>query len=292
MLNPKIIYEDESIIVLDKPAGLTVNRSDTTKGEQTLQDWVEGRGTAAHQAHVSVAARSTISENRNDSSSLSENSQEGSLQSAGEFSVAPESDLTSQQSEYEEANREAFYKRGGIVHRLDKETSGIILVAKKEADFLSLLSQFKERKVEKKYIALVHGKLTPSKGEISVPVGRLPWNRKRFGVVAGGRDAKTHYKVLRYYKWGDEVLSLLKLYPETGRTHQIRVHLKYMNSPIFADSLYGGRKTSREDRKQLKRQFLHASSIRFTHPKSSQPLSFKSPMPGELGDLLSKMQAL
>ncbi|MEX2007673.1 MAG: RluA family pseudouridine synthase [Candidatus Levyibacteriota bacterium] len=291
-MHPNIIYEDESILVLDKPAGMTVNRSDTTKDEQTLQDWVEGRGTAAHQAHVSVAARPAISENRNDSSSLRENSQEGSLQSAGEFSVAPESDLTSQQSEYEESNREAFYKRGGIVHRLDKETSGIIIVAKSEDVFVNLLRQFREREVQKKYTALVHGKITPEEGEISVPVGRLPWNRKRFGIVAGGRDAQTHFKVLRYYKGKGGVLTLVELHPRTGRTHQIRVHLKYMNHPIFADSLYGGRKTAREDRKQLNRQFLHASGISFVHPQSFQPLSFESSLPHDLNDLLSKMQIL
>lgn len=286
-----IIYEDESILVLDKPAGVTVNRSDTTKDEQTLQDWVEGRGIAARHTHVSGAAHSAFSENRAVSRSLSENSRKDVLENTGEFSVAPESGMASQQ-DFEEDNREAFYKRGGIVHRLDKETSGIILVAKTEGAFLELLREFREREVEKKYTALVHGKITPEVGEIDVPVGRLPWNRKRFGIVAGGRDAKTGYKVLRYYKGKNEILTLLELYPKTGRTHQIRVHLKYMNRPIFADHLYGGRKTAREDRKKLDRQFLHASSISFLHPKSHESLSFQSKLPQDLNNVLSQMEVL
>ena len=255
-----IIYEDDNILVLDKPAGITVNRSDTTSGEQTLQDWVEERL----------------------------NLQKGHQRFAPSSHAASDSDTI----DYEQSNREAFYKRGGIAHRLDKETSGIILVAKTEDDFVELLRQFREREVEKQYTAMVHGEITPEVGEIDVPVGRLPWNRKRFGIVAGGRDAKTGYKVLRYYKGKNEVLTLLELYPKTGRTHQIRVHLKYMNRPIFADNLYGGRKTAREDRKRLNRQFLHASSISFTHPKSHKPLSFKSGLSQDLNNVLSQIEAL
>lgn len=261
MLKPQIIYEDESVLVLDKPAGVTVNRSDTTRNEQTLQDWVED--------HLKVAKVGEV-----------------------EKETLSTSTTHSTSSTFEVINREAFYKRSGIVHRLDKETSGIILVAKTEDAFLELLRQFREREVEKRYTALVHGKVTPEIGEINVPVGRLPWNRKRFGIVAGGREAKTNYKVLRYYKGKNEILTLLELYPKTGRTHQIRVHLKYMGSPIFADSLYGGRKTARDDRKKLNRQFLHASSINFFHPMSHKPLSFQSEIPQDLRDVLSQMQVV
>lgn len=250
----KVIFEDNDILVLDKPAGVTVNRSDTTANEETLQDWTEKK----------------IGLNINRQS--------------------PQKPADSEGFEFE--NREAFYKRGGIVHRLDKETSGIILVAKNEDTFVELLRQFREREVEKTYTALVHGKMEPLEGEISVPLGRLPWNRKRFGIVAGGRDATTEYKVLSSYKMGNEVLTLLKLKPRTGRTHQIRVHLKYLNKPIFADELYGGRKTSREDRKILSRQFLHASSIDFKHPKTGKYLSFESPLPDDLTMIVSRMQVL
>ncbi len=257
MLKVDVIFEDASLMVLDKPAGMTVNRSDTTGSEKTLQDWTEER----------LGIRD---------------------------SIAPPSRPTSESTEhdYEEANREAFYKRGGIVHRLDKETSGIILVAKTEDAFIELLRQFREREVEKSYTALVHGKIVPEEGEISVPVGRLPWNRKRFGIVAGGRDATTEYKVLRYYMMKNEPLTLLQLMPKTGRTHQIRVHLKYLNRPIFADELYGGRKTAREDRKLLQRQFLHASSIKFTHPVTGKRLLYESPISTELSEVLSKFQVI
>ena len=181
--------------------------------------------------------------------------------------------------------------RSGIVHRLDKETSGALIVAKNSESFHSLQAQFKERKVGKRYIALSHGKVM-SEGEISVPVGRLPWNRKRFGVLAGGREAKTFYKVKNYYEnpKTKEILSLLEIEPKTGRTHQIRVHLKYISHPIFGDFLYSGRKTSRDDRKELERVFLHAFEISFDHPKTLERLTFESALPQELLGLLEKLE--
>ncbi|MDO8461125.1 MAG: pseudouridine synthase, partial [bacterium] len=118
---------------------------------------------------------------------------------------------------------------------------------------------------------------------IRVPVGRLPWNRKRFGVVSGGREAVTKYHVLDKK---EEQLSILELYPETGRTHQIRVHLKHIGHPIFSDSLYAGRKTARDDRKVLSRMFLHASKISFFHPKTNKLISLENPLPLELKNFL------
>ncbi|MFH1833271.1 MAG: RluA family pseudouridine synthase [Candidatus Levyibacteriota bacterium] len=178
---------------------------------------------------------------------------------------------------------------------MDKETSGILIVAKTPIAFVNLQAQFKERKVKKIYIALVHGKVEPSVGEIVVPVGRLPWNRKRFGVIAGGREAKTKYRVLRTMNYelskNKESLTLLELSPETGRTHQIRVHLKYINHPIFSDPLYGGRKVSRNDRKVLPRVFLHAAKISFFHPKTGELISFESELQKELSDFLKKLPA-
>jgi 23S rRNA pseudouridine1911/1915/1917 synthase len=245
MTDIKVIYEDEDILIIDKPAGMTVNKSDTTKDESTVQDWVE--------AKLKTQYLKTKTEVESD-----------------------------------------FYKRAGIVHRLDKETSGILVIAKTEDCFVNLQAQFKERNVRKTYIALVHGLVSPNEGEISVPVGRLPWNRKRFGVLAGGKEASTKYKVLgiKYLELSKirEPLTLLELNPKTGRTHQIRVHLKYINHAIFADPLYGGRKTSRDDRKILERVFLHAQSITFTHPKSKKKIDFSSPLPQELASLLDNLQ--
>jgi 23S rRNA pseudouridine1911/1915/1917 synthase len=127
---------------------------------------------------------------------------------------------------------------------------------------------------------LVHGRIDEDEGEISVPVGRLPWNRKRFGVLAGGKDALTKYKVLERF---EKPYTLLELSPKTGRTHQIRVHLKYFNHPIFSDFVYAGRKVSRDDRKILPRVFLHAHKISFIDPSdSSKKRSFESPLPYEL----------
>src|SRR3990167_11299744 len=254
----KIIYEDSDLLVVDKPTGITVNRSDTTREEETVQDWTEKQFTIDNLPLI----------------------------------IDREGD---------------FYKRGGIVHRLDKETSGILLIAKNPASFLNLQNQFKERRVEKTYIALVHGEIKPEIGEINVPVGRLPFNRKRFGIVAGGREAVTKYKLLSVFSsllssnsqpvLGSSVqknrqqitesYSLLELYPKTGRTHQIRVHLKYFGHPVFSDPLYGGRKTARKDRKVLPRLFLHAAKISFEHPKTKKIIFFESPLPKELLDFLS-----
>jgi len=168
--------------------------------------------------------------------------------------------------------------RAGIVHRIDKETSGILLIAKTPEAFRELQRQFKEREVKKTYLALVHGKLVPEEGEINAPVGRLPWNTERFGVVPGGKEAVTRYKVVKC-----EDISLVELYPETGRTHQIRVHLKYINHPIIGDYLYAGRKTSRDDRAgDAPRVMLHAWKISFIHPDTHKTLAIESPIPDDM----------
>lgn len=244
MSEPSIVFEDEYFLVLNKPAGMVVNRADTVKGKVTLQDWIEER--------LKV---------------------QGSR-----FKVEEESD---------------FIRRSGIVHRIDKETSGLILVAKDESTFYDLQKQFKEGSVEKAYIGLCHGKVQSREGEINVPVGRLPWDRKKFGVVPLGRESRTLYKVLEYKTLKidrrEEILSLLELYPKTGRTHQIRVHLRYVGHPIFADALYAGRKNIRTDRKLLSRQFLHAAKMSFTHPKTGERLTFESPLSPELVEFLSTL---
>jgi 23S rRNA pseudouridine1911/1915/1917 synthase len=261
----KIIYEDGDILVLDKPSGMVVNRSDTTKGEKTVQDFVEP-----------IVIPNLF---RN-----------------------PESNEMLNQVQHD-IRESDFYKRGGIVHRLDKETSGILLVAKNLEAFVNLQAQFKERKVQKTYLALSHGKIEPKEGEINVAVGRLPWNRKRFGVLSGGRESVTQYKTInnlqltinptspRLRGASNEPLTLLELYPKSGRTHQIRVHLQYIHHPIFADPLYAGRKTSRNDRKLLPRVFLHASKISFFHPKTNELISFESPLPEDLNSFLSRLKS-
>lgn len=250
-----VLYEDDDMMVINKPAGITVNRAETTKHETTVQDWAEEK--------IGLIPYSSAT-----------------------------NELPDPQSVYDPIVE--FAKRGGVVHRLDKETSGILLLAKNPTAFIKLQEQFKERTVKKVYRALAHGEITPQEGEINVPVGRLPWNRKQFGIVPGGRESKTIYKILHYYKnpKTKEKLSEVELYPHSGRTHQIRVHLKYIGHPIFADFLYAGRKTSRNDRKILPRVFLHAAKISFKHPTKDVSLSFEAPLPDELATALQMFEKL
>lgn len=237
-MEPKIVFEDEEVLVLEKPPGWVVNRAESVKRE-TVQEWVE--------KYLKVEK----------------------VEKVGEI---------------EEGD---FFRRAGMVHRLDKETSGLLLVAKTPEAFEDLQSQFKERKVEKKYLALVRGKIEPEEGEITAPVGRLPWNRERFGVFPGGREAKTRYRVISNWELGIGRYSLLELMPQTGRTHQIRVHLKYLGHPIVGDLLYGGRKMVKEERKWSPRMFLHAAWIKFRHPKTGKTMVFESNLPTDLKKVLN-----
>lgn len=249
-----IIYEDNDLAVINKPAGLTVNRAETTKGQETIQEWSE--------------------EKFNIDNSAIEIKEEKKF---GEEGWDPRVD---------------FYKRGGIVHRLDKETSGLLIIAKTPEAFVILQNQFKERLVKKTYVALAHGIIAPKIGEIKVPVGRLPWNRNRFGVLPGGKESVTKYSVITYYQMykPDEKLSYIELYPHSGRTHQIRVHLKYINHPIFSDFLYAGRKTARNDRKFLSRVFLHASKISFFLPSNNEEVTYAAPLAVELTQFLDSLE--
>lgn len=179
--------------------------------------------------------------------------------------------------------------RDGLVHRLDKETSGLLLIAKTKDVFYDLQRQFKERIVKKTYTALVHGNVLLSEGMVDEPVGRLPWRRDRFGVLPGGRSATTRYKVIGYKDIKGEKYTLIEFMPRTGRTHQIRIHAKYIGHPLVADEFYAGRKTAKKDRTWCKRLFLHAGEIEFIHPKTKKPVFFKSELPR---DLKSSLKAL
>jgi len=228
-VNPTIIFEDESILVLNKPSGWITNDASTTTTQPVLQTW------------------------------LRENLKYPLI-----------------------GDRE---RRDGIVHRLDKETSGLLIIAKTISAFENLQSQFKERKVTKTYIALTHGEIELKEGEIVASVGRLPWRRERFGVLPGGREAITKYKVISYHSLITDhgsLFTLVELYPKTGRTHQIRIHLKFIGHPIVGDYFYAGRKTAREDRLWCPRLFLHASKISFFHPETGKELTFESELPKDL----------
>lgn len=189
-----------------------------------------------------------------------------------------------------------FAERSGVAHRIDKETSGCLVIAKSPQVLSELMRQFRERTVHKTYLALVHGKITPAEGEIRAPVGRLPWNRERFGVLPGGRDAVTRYAVLQTFSRQDNsgnirdsrnLISLVELHPETGRTHQIRVHLKHINHPIVADWQYAGRKTARNDRTWAPRVMLHAAKILFRHPVTGIDLAVEAPIPDDMRAIIN-----
>ena len=253
----EIVFEDREVLVLNKPAGLVVNRSQTIK-EETLQD------------------------------QLSEYFNLGSSLGIGD--------------------------RAGIVHRLDRETSGLLLVAKTPKAFENLQDQFRERKVEKEYVCLAHGQINQDSGVIEGDVGRIGKFGK-FGIVEEGRESRTEYKVTKKYEFTkrlfDELLpkvqtksrinylikqakkyTLLNLFPKTGRTHQIRVHIKSIGHPVVSDLIYTPKKLLKFDFLWCPRLFLHASKIKFKHPKSRKDIEFKSDLPGDLKDALAYLTLL
>ena len=188
-----------------------------------------------------------------------------------------------------------FVDRGGVVHRLDKDTSGLLVIAKNPQSFLNLKNQFKERSTFKKYLALVHGKVEPEMGTINAPIERSPFNRMHFGVFPGGREAVTDYRVISSLKlqggFATKIsnFSMLELTPHTGRTHQIRVHMKYLNHPIVSDPIYGGRKNYQNDLLFCPRLFLHAAHLEINHPGTGERLIFDSPLPLDLQTALDEL---
>jgi 23S rRNA pseudouridine1911/1915/1917 synthase len=184
--------------------------------------------------------------------------------------------------------------RPGIVHRLDRDTSGLLVVAKTEAALENLSDQFRDRTVFKSYIALVHGRVDNSSGRIDQPLARDPGNRTRMAVVRGGRSALTLYKVRKHY----HRFTLLDVELKTGRTHQIRVHLTWLRHPVVGDETYGGGRDNniqdarlRSMVRNLGRHFLHAERLAITHPITGERLQFEAPLPNELSDLLRQLGA-
>lgn len=175
-------------------------------------------------------------------------------------------------------------ERPGIVHRLDKDTSGLIVIAKNEQSMRWLTDQFKDRKVEKTYLALVDGAPPTPTGRIEAPIGRDPHDRKKMAVVRAdkGREAISEYKTLESFPHH----TLLEFHPHTGRTHQVRVHCAFLGCPIVGDATYGRRKHSLE----ISRQFLHAFRLKITLPGENHPRLFEAPLPGELKAILVRLR--
>ncbi len=183
--------------------------------------------------------------------------------------------------------------RPGIVHRLDRDTSGLLVVAKTDAALENLSDQFRDRTVYKLYVALVHGRVLSNSGKIDQPLARDPSNRTRMAVVRAGRNALTLYRVRRAY----DRFTLLDVELKTGRTHQIRVHLTWMKHPVVGDETYGGGRdnTIKDPRlrariRGLNRHFLHAQKLGFKHPATGEFVKFESPLPHALEELLGELE--
>src|SRR5688572_28352783 len=183
--------------------------------------------------------------------------------------------------------------RPGIVHRLDRDTSGQLVVAKTEAALEHLSDQFRDREVFKSYVALVHGRVNTESGRIDQPLARDRSNRTRMAVVRGGRSALSLFRVRRHFAR----FTLLDVELKTGRTHQIRVHLAWLKHPVVGDETYGGGRDNtvqnarlRAHVRNLGRHFLHAEKLAFTHPQTNKRVEFNSPLPLELSELLKEVE--
>lgn len=247
-----VLFEDSELLVINKPPGIVVNRAESVHGE-TVADWVE--------AYLHLEKPTQVARVPYDADNPPDPHTE-------------------------------FLLRSGVVHRIDKETSGCLIIAKQTDAFVELQRQFKEHVVKKTYLAIAHGKLVPEEGEIRAPVGRLPWSPERFGIVPGGKESVTRYKVVSSSLYPvsakkTEAISVVELYPETGRTHQIRVHLKYINHPIVGDWQYAGRKTSRSDRVWAPRVMLHAWKVMLIHPTTGKELAIEAPIPDDMNRIIS-----
>lgn len=247
-----VVYEDEDVIVIDKPAGMVVHPAPGS---------AEGTLVNALLAHCGASL-------------------------AGIGGV----------------------RRPGIVHRLDKDTSGLMVVAKTEAAHAALTRQFAARTVERAYDAVVWGVPRPAEGEIEGNIGRSPRNRKKMAVLAhGGRPALTRYRVIRRFgpataKGASPAASLVECRLATGRTHQIRVHMAHRGHPVIGDSVYGGGITGArrsavgadacEAIRRLGRQALHARTLGFSHPRTGETLRFESALPRDINDLIDCLERL
>lgn len=231
----EVVYEDDELIVVNKPAGLIVHPAAGVSG--------------------------------------------GTLANALAF-------------HFQHLSKRAGAARPGIVHRLDRDTSGLIVVAKTESSHEALANQFRERLVFKSYVALVHGRVAAESGRIEQPIARDPRNRTRMAVVRGGRPALSLFRVRQRF----ERFTLLDVEIKTGRTHQIRVHLQWLKHPVVCDPVYGGGRDNtvadvriRARLTSLRRQFLHAEQLGFRHPRTGEPLRFTAPLPRELAEVLEAL---
>jgi 23S rRNA pseudouridine1911/1915/1917 synthase len=227
-----VVYEDDDIVVIDKPAGLVVH---------------PGAGNSAGTLVAGLLARYP------------------------ELSGLPESGAGTPE-------------RPGIVHRLDKETSGLLVVARSVASYQSLVLQLKDRRVSRRYRAVLLGQLAADAGVVDAPIGRSESEPTKMAVSSGGKLARTHYAVLERFSRPLET-SYVDVRLETGRTHQIRVHMAAIGHPVLGDPRYGGRRGALA----VARPMLHAASLSFEHPTKGEEMSFSSPLPADFEQVLARL---
>ncbi len=221
-MKPEVIYEDDSMVVINKPTGMVSNKSQTIQ-IPTVQDWFAPYVTGTGDSE--------------------------------------------------------FYQKGGLIHRLDKDTSGIMVLGRTEESYNFIKQQFLERRTVKKYWALVHGVFDKASGLITAPIERHPKDKHKFTVGKDlSRTSITEWRVVE--KIND--FTFLELIPHTGRTHQLRVHLQYIHHPIVSDPIYGFQKRVSDDLVICPRLFLHAFYLEFTHPVSHERVHFEAPLPQDL----------
>ncbi len=278
-----VLFEDKDILVINKPAGVVVTKANSVRST-TIQEMVW------------------------------QFLQQQSEKSIGES--FPNGWQTMVPDDFDDrygVPEAIFAQRQGIVHRLDKDTSGALVLAKHPGSLVALLAQFKNRQVKKKYQCLVHGGFTVPEDTITMPVGRSSSDRKKFAISFSGRRAVTHYKVIRFLHSLDvskirkvssqhlknlrhkaariyQGFSLMECRIETGRTHQIRVHLSSIKHPIVGDATYVGRKRKKLDPLWCPRQFLHATQLEFTHPRTDERITITAPLTDDLNQVLSYLK--
>jgi 23S rRNA pseudouridine1911/1915/1917 synthase len=225
-----VVFEDDVIVVINKPAGMSVHPGAGTPGGTVVNALL------AHAPEAADAAAPTGDEDR-----------------------------------------------PGVVHRLDKETSGVMVLAKTADALAALQAQFKARTIEKQYVAWCVGVPMHVRGEIRKPIGRHPKHRQRMAVMGEGREAITEYEVTATIARAGRSYALVHCHPHTGRTHQIRVHLASIGTPVVGDALYGGAPGARDPLSQqlTPRHLLHAQRLAFVHPRSGAPLVFEVPPPAD-----------
>ncbi len=245
MNEPQIIFEDDDVLVLDKPIGWLVHEDGKGDGP-TVVEWFLRHCPAAEEV--------------------------------GEIGYSPEG---------------TELNRSGVVHRLDRETSGVLIMAKTQSAHVHLKKRFKDRLVHKEYRALVYGRMKERWGTISAPIGRSGKDARQRSALPGAkgtlREAVTEYESIKEGEYNGEIFSFLRLVPKTGRTHQLRVHLRYLDRPIVGDQLYAEYKIHDSNNLNLDRMALHAESLELTLPSGEKQV-FKTPLPDELQAAVAKLK--